>query len=182
MGTMKLSYLHLLSDRDHLLSLAGDYTDALRRKEEEVDRLSRELEDTQASLVNTPLALQDLEKHGGEHGVELSLVSSCTSNTQLSAIGGSYVVVDNVVSSSCIHIQDTPLDSASEEDCRRQPSQHHHVSSQLRVSERDIAIACQHFNVARQLLAVYGMGSPTSDEQGDSYISLMEIHSLWEAI
>ena len=73
------------------------------------------------------------------------------------------------VSSSCIHIQDTPLDSASEEDCRRQSHQHHHVSSQLRVSERDIAITCQHFNAARQLLAVYGWGSPTSDEKGDIF-------------
>ena len=66
MGMMKLSYLHLLSDHNHLLSLVRDYTDALRTKEEEVDRLSCELEDTRASLVNTPLALQDLERHGGE--------------------------------------------------------------------------------------------------------------------
>ena len=72
MGMMKLSYLHLLSDHDHLLILVGDYIDTLRRKEEEVDWLSRELEETQASLVNTPLALQDLEKHGGEHDIELS--------------------------------------------------------------------------------------------------------------
>ena len=85
--------------------------------------------------MNTPLALQDLERHGDEHGTKLSLVSSCTPDTQLSATGGSYVVVDNVVSSSCVNIQDTPLDSASEENCRRQSSQHHHVSSQLRVSE-----------------------------------------------
>ena len=123
MGMMKFSYLHLLSDHDHLLSLARDYIDALRRKEEEVDTLSCELEDTQASLVNTPLALQDSERHGDEHGVELSLVSSCTFDTQLSTTSGSYV------SSSCIHIQDTPLDSASEEDCRRKSSQCHHVSS-----------------------------------------------------
>ena len=65
---MKLSYLHLLSDCDHLLSLARDYIDALRRKEEEFDRLSHKLEDTRASLVNNPLALQDLERHAGEHG------------------------------------------------------------------------------------------------------------------
>ena len=54
MGMMKLSYLNLLSHHDHLLSLVGDYTNALRRKEEEVDRLSRKLEDTRACLVNTP--------------------------------------------------------------------------------------------------------------------------------
>ena len=32
------------------------------------------------------------------------------------------------------------------------------------------------------MLAVYGWGSPTSDEQGGSYLSLTEIHSLWEVI
>ena len=53
---------------------------------------------------------------------------------------------------------------------------------QLSVSEQDIAIACQHFDAAHQLLAVYGWGSPTSDEQGGSSLSLIEIHSLWEAI
>ena len=78
----------------------------MRRKEEEVDRLSHELKDTRASLVNTPLALQDWERHGDKHGMELSLVSSCTPNTQLSVNGRSYVDIDNVASSSCIHIQD----------------------------------------------------------------------------
>ena len=78
--------------------------------------------------------------------------------------------------------EDTPLDSTSEEVCRRQSSQCHHVSNQLRVSDRDIAITCQHFDATHQLLAVYGWGSPTSDEQEGNYLSLTEIHSLWEAI
>ena len=91
MGTMKLSYLHLLLDCDHLLSLAGDYLNALRRKEEEVDRLSRELEDTRASVVNTPLALQDLERHGDEHGMELSLVSSCIHIQDTGTVSDRYV-------------------------------------------------------------------------------------------
>ena len=62
------------------------------------------------------------------------------------------------------NFENTPLDSASAEDCRRQSSQLHHVSGQLRVSKRDIAIARQHFDDACQLLVVYGWGSPTSDE------------------
>ena len=53
MEAMKVSYTHLLSDRDHLLNLAGIYSDALKKKEEEVDRLSHELEDTRNSLVCT---------------------------------------------------------------------------------------------------------------------------------
>ena len=61
---MKVSYTHLLSDRDHLLNLAGIYSDALKKKEEEVDRLSHELEDTRNSLVCTQLALQDSERRG----------------------------------------------------------------------------------------------------------------------
>ena len=54
---MKVSYTHLFSNRDHLLNLARNYSDALKKKEEEVDRLSHELEDTQNSLVCTQLAL-----------------------------------------------------------------------------------------------------------------------------
>lgn len=80
------------------------------------------------------------------------------------------------------NFEDTPLDSASEEICRRWSSQCHHVSNQLRVSDQDIAITSQHFDVACQLLVVYGWCSPTSDEQGGSYLSLTEFHSLWEAI
>ena len=57
----------------------------------------------------------------------------------------------------------TPLDSVLGVKYRSSTSQHNHVSSQLRVSERDIAIACEHFDASRQLLAVYGWGSPTSD-------------------
>ena len=40
------------------------------------------------------------------------------------------------------NFENIPLDSALAEDCRRQSSQLHHVSGQLRVNERDIAIAC----------------------------------------
>ena len=34
MEAMKVSYTHLLSDRDHLLNLAGIYSDALKNEEE----------------------------------------------------------------------------------------------------------------------------------------------------
>ncbi|GLJ46658.1 hypothetical protein SUGI_0983470 [Cryptomeria japonica] len=39
MGTIKTNYLHLLSDRDHLLNLVEIDSNALRRKEEEIDDL-----------------------------------------------------------------------------------------------------------------------------------------------
>ena len=54
---MKSSYLQLLLDHDHLLNLVGIYSDALMRKEEEVDILSQELMVTNDCLVSTQLAL-----------------------------------------------------------------------------------------------------------------------------
>ncbi|KAH9322813.1 hypothetical protein KI387_017452, partial [Taxus chinensis] len=108
MGTMKTNYLHLLSDRDHLLNLAEVYSDALRRKEEEVDKLSQELEVTRDSLVSTQLALQDSESHVDELFLELSLArdSLCISETQSSMAAKAHVE-DSSMSSSSIHIQDT---------------------------------------------------------------------------
>ncbi len=53
MEAMKVSFLYLFLDRNHLFNLAGIYLDALKRKEEEVDRLSHELDDTRNSLVCT---------------------------------------------------------------------------------------------------------------------------------
>ncbi|GLJ07341.1 hypothetical protein SUGI_0064810 [Cryptomeria japonica] len=48
MGTMKMNYLHLLSDRDHLLNLVEVYSNALRRKEE-IDELCLQLSMTHSS-------------------------------------------------------------------------------------------------------------------------------------
>jgi hypothetical protein len=56
---MKNNYLHLLSDRDHLLTLDEMYYGALKGKEEEVDKLTHELEITQDSLKSTQKALQE---------------------------------------------------------------------------------------------------------------------------
>lgn len=47
---MKSKYLHLLSDRDHLLVLAEIYHDAQVGKEKEVDMLTYELDISQESL------------------------------------------------------------------------------------------------------------------------------------
>lgn len=56
---MKYNYIHLLSDRDHLLMLVEIYHDVLEGKGEEVDRLIHELETTQESLKSTQMALQE---------------------------------------------------------------------------------------------------------------------------
>ena len=40
---MKSNYLHLLSNRDHLLMLDEIYFDALKGKEEEVEKLTDDL-------------------------------------------------------------------------------------------------------------------------------------------
>jgi len=47
---LKSNYLHLLSDKSLLLMLVEIYHEVLEGKEEEVDRLTHELETTQESL------------------------------------------------------------------------------------------------------------------------------------
>ena len=61
MVVMKSNYLHLLSDRDHLLMFGEMYHDVLKGKEEEVDRLTQELKITEDSLKNTQKSLQESE-------------------------------------------------------------------------------------------------------------------------
>jgi hypothetical protein len=83
---MKSNYLHLLSDRDHLLMLDEIYFDALKGKEEEVDKLTHGLKVTKDSLKSTQMALQESEIQVDELCVELSLAhsSSSTAETQSS--------------------------------------------------------------------------------------------------
>jgi hypothetical protein len=58
---MKSNYLHLLFDRCYLLMLGDIYHDALKGKEEEVDRVTQELEITQDYLKSMQKALQELD-------------------------------------------------------------------------------------------------------------------------
>ena len=106
---MKVSFLYLLSDCDHLFNLVGIYLDALKRKEEEVDWLSHELEDTRNSLVCTQLALQDSERHVDELCLELSSGQELMhmAGTRLSFIVRSHV--DDDMSMSSIHILDSEI-------------------------------------------------------------------------
>lgn len=56
---MKSNYLHLLSDRDHLLMHTKIYHDEQVGKEEEVNRLNYELEISQGSSKSAHMALQE---------------------------------------------------------------------------------------------------------------------------
>jgi chromosome segregation ATPase len=76
---MKSNYLHLLSDRDHLLMLGEMYHDVLKGKEEEVDRFNQELENTHDSLKRTQKALQESEMQVEQLCVEFSLVHPSSS-------------------------------------------------------------------------------------------------------
>jgi len=138
-----------------------------------IDDIQADVVDSYEDLVS-PAVSFGTEELDSDATVFDTLYVDMSPGVDLQMVDGSIPKISNFVS--------TPLDSMAEKDCRRQSSQRHHVFSQLRVSERDIAIDCQHFNAAHQLLAVYGWGSPTSVEQGGSYFSLTEIHSLWEAI
>lgn len=166
MEAMKVSYIHLLSDRDHLLNLAGIYLDAL--KKEEVDRLSHELEDTWNFLVCIQLALQDSERHVDELCLEVSSVRELAriAGTHFSFTVRSHVDDFSEMTEFTGESQDlsitndsysevTPFYSVLGIEYRSLTNHHNHVSSQLRVGKRDISIACEHFNATRQLLEVY---------------------------
>lgn len=70
---MKSNFLLLLSDRDHLLQLNEIYFNALRRKEDEVDKLTYELKVAMDSVKNTQMALQESENQVDELCLKLSL-------------------------------------------------------------------------------------------------------------
>ena len=78
---VKSNYLHLLSHRDYLLMLEI-YFDALKGKEEEVEKLTHELQVTRDSLKNTQMALQKSKIQVDELSVELSLAHSSSSTTE----------------------------------------------------------------------------------------------------
>jgi hypothetical protein len=72
MVVTRSNYLHLLADRDYLLAVSGVYQGALEGKEHEVDRLTRELVNTQDSLESTQMVLQksELQVEQLQEGVE----------------------------------------------------------------------------------------------------------------
>lgn len=108
MGALKTNYLHLLSDHDHLLNLVVVYSDALRRKEDEVDKLTHKLMVSSDSLRSTQLALQDFESHIDELFLELSLTrdSLCIVKAQSSMASKTHVE-DSGMGSPSIQIHDT---------------------------------------------------------------------------
>ena len=59
MAKMKENYMNLLSDRDHLLMMVEMYHSALKKEEEESDRLTHELDITNNSLKTTKISLQE---------------------------------------------------------------------------------------------------------------------------
>lgn len=71
---VKSNYQHLLEDRDHLLTLDEIYVNTLRRKEDEMDKLTLELKDTKDSLKSTQKALRESEELVDELFWELSMV------------------------------------------------------------------------------------------------------------
>ena len=134
-----------------------------------MDSSTPEISDFEDTLVDRVLEedvivrAEDLVFSVDSFDTEVYVDASITPIDGTSSTVGQQNLDDSITDDSYSEV--TPLGNVpGEEDCRRQSSQRHHVSSQLRVSERDIAIACEHFDVARQLLAVYGWGFPISDE------------------
>ena len=60
---MKESYLNLLSDMDNLFMVADMYHNALKKEEEESDRLNHELEIISNSLKSTQRSLRESKLH-----------------------------------------------------------------------------------------------------------------------
>lgn len=62
MKSLKSDYLCLLSDRDYILKVAENYVGQLREKENEVNKLNRELKDAREALDNTRVVLHETKK------------------------------------------------------------------------------------------------------------------------
>jgi hypothetical protein len=75
MVVTRSNYLHLLADKDYLLAVGGVYQGALEGEEHEVDRLTRELVNTQDSLESTQIVLQKFELQVEQLREELSQAS-----------------------------------------------------------------------------------------------------------
>jgi len=80
---MKSNYVHLISDRDHLLNLDEIYFDVLRGKEDEVDKLTFELKVTMDFLKSTQMALQESENQVDDLCLELTLAHSSSSIAEI---------------------------------------------------------------------------------------------------
>ena len=59
MASMKERYMNLLSDRDHLLTMAEMYHCVVKKEEEEVERLTNKLEITIDLLKSTQISLRE---------------------------------------------------------------------------------------------------------------------------
>jgi hypothetical protein len=75
MVVTRSNYLHLLADRDYILTVSGVYQGTLEGKEHEVDRLTRELVNTQDSLESTQMVLQKSKLRVEQLQKELSQAS-----------------------------------------------------------------------------------------------------------
>ena len=59
MAKMKENYMNLLSNREHLLIMDGMYHCAVKKEEEELERLANKLEITNDLLNSTHRSLQE---------------------------------------------------------------------------------------------------------------------------
>jgi hypothetical protein len=103
---MKSNYLHLLSDRDHLLMLDEIYFDVLKGKQEEVDKLTHGHKITKDSLKSTQMALQESEIQVDELYVELTLAHSSSS---IAEIRSSLAAITHEDVSSTHDLREEPL-------------------------------------------------------------------------
>jgi hypothetical protein len=99
MVVTRSNYLHLLIDRDYLLAVLVVYRGALEGKEHEVDRLTRELVNTQDSLESRHMVLQKSELQVEKLRKELSQasLSSISVDNQSYTSTFSHEVVSDIV-------------------------------------------------------------------------------------
>ena len=79
MDKMKDNYMNLLSEKDHLLMMDEMYHSALKKEEEESDRLDNKLEITSDLLKSTRIFLQDsnLKIYQLQKELNVSSLSCC---------------------------------------------------------------------------------------------------------
>ena len=92
MAKMKERYVKLLSDRDNLFMVAEMYHSALKKEEEESDRLNHEFEITSNSLKITPRSIQESNLHTYkiQNELRMSHLSCCMEGNILGIMGKSH--------------------------------------------------------------------------------------------
>jgi hypothetical protein len=158
MVVTRSNYLHLLADRDYILTVSGVYQGTLEGKEHEVDRLTRELVNTQDSLESTQMVLQKSKLRVEQLQKELSQASLSSISVDIQSYTSTF---SQEVFSDILELMEEP-----------------HVMGEHRHSYLQVIVGRYDTNIFE--------GAPVLHEPPPLVISAhdetIELHSLWRYI